>query len=309
MGALTRLDISKNKLFHQDGAPAGKALGGMLAVNSTLQELDVSDNAEWPSSKGGSTFAQALSVGISDNGSLTQFDISSNSICAKGGKVLAEALKGNQAITELNITDNKLGLDRRSYGDMSGVLAVANAISDMEAILSVNFLQNNIDIGQAGALASMLKGHPTLKSLCGNKGGETELDMSSKKLDASDAIMLATEIVGNGALTKLNISTNRIGEHYARNGNTDGAQALSAAIKGKTSLKELNLSSNGFKGGGAKLLADGILGNGTLTTVIMHTFPLPIEDIKTNAELDLSGNGLVCLDAIVLAALLPLNVS
>jgi hypothetical protein len=44
-----------------------------------------------------------------------------------------------------------------------------------------------------------------------------------------------------------------------------------------------------------------------LITVIMHTFPLPIKDIKTNAELDLSRKGLNDLDAIVLAALLPLN--
>jgi hypothetical protein len=33
-GALTRLDISRNKLFHNDGAPAGKAISGMLAANS-----------------------------------------------------------------------------------------------------------------------------------------------------------------------------------------------------------------------------------------------------------------------------------
>jgi hypothetical protein len=60
---------------------------------------------------------------------------------------------------------------------------------------------------------------------------------------------------------------------------------------------------------GPKAIADAISDNGALTTVIMHKFPLPIEDIKTKAELDLSGKGLVDLDAIVLAALLPLNVS
>ena len=74
------VDISKNKLFHHDGAPAGKALGGMLAVNSTLQELDVSDNAERPSSEGGSSFAQALRVGISGNGALTSLNLASNNI-------------------------------------------------------------------------------------------------------------------------------------------------------------------------------------------------------------------------------------
>jgi hypothetical protein len=91
----------------------------------------------------------------------------------------------------------------------------------------------------------ILKEHPTLKSLCGNNGDETELDMSGKMKGAEDATMLAAEIIDNGALV----------------------------------------------------------------TVIMHKYRLPIEDIKTNAELDLSGKGLADLDAIVLAALLPLNVS
>jgi hypothetical protein len=73
----------------------------------------------------------------------------------------------------------------------------------MGAILSVNLLQNNIGISQAEALVSMLKVHPTLKSLCGNKGDETELDMSSKMSGAGDAIMLVTEIIGNRTMSKL----------------------------------------------------------------------------------------------------------
>jgi hypothetical protein len=46
----------------------------------------------------------------------------------------------------------------------------------------------------------MLKEHPSLKSLCGNRGDETELDMSGKMFGAEDAIMLVAEIVNNGAL-------------------------------------------------------------------------------------------------------------
>jgi hypothetical protein len=113
---LTRLDISRNKLFHNDGAPAGKAISDMLAVNSTLRELDISGNAQFSDSKGGPSFAQALSVGITDNG----------------------------------------------------------------AILSVNLLKNSIGVDQAKDLVIILKEHPTLKSLCGSNGNETELDMSGK---------------------------------------------------------------------------------------------------------------------------------
>ena len=66
---------------------------------------------------------------------------------------------------------------------------------------------------RAKVLASILKEHSTLKSLCGNKGDETELDMAGsvgKRMDADGAIMLAPEIVANGALTSLNVSNNAL---------------------------------------------------------------------------------------------------
>jgi hypothetical protein len=48
----------------------------------------------------------------------------------------------------------------------------------------------------------IIKEHPTLKSLCGNTGNETVLDMSGKMNGAADATMLAAEIIDNGALAK-----------------------------------------------------------------------------------------------------------
>jgi hypothetical protein len=98
-------------------------------------------------------------------------------------------------------------------------VALADVIPGMRAILSVNLLKNfgkshkigKIGIDQANALVSILKEHPTLKSLCGNKGDETELAMSGKMNGPEDAIMLAAEIVDNGAMTSLNLSSNSIG--------------------------------------------------------------------------------------------------
>ena len=90
----------------------------------------------------------------------------------------------------------------------------------------MNILNNNIGTEQAENLAAILKEHTTLKSLCGNTGDETELDMGSKEMGADGAIMLAPEIVANGALTSLNVSNNHIG--YG--GNMSGVQALAAAI-------------------------------------------------------------------------------
>jgi hypothetical protein len=78
---------------------------------------------------------------------------------------------------------------------------------------------------QAKALVSILKEHPALKSLCGNKGDETELDMSGKMKGAADAIMLVLvpEIIDNGAMTSLSLSDNVLG--------VGGARIVAEAIK------------------------------------------------------------------------------
>ena len=78
----------------------------------------------------------------------------------------------------------------------------------------MNLLKNIIGVDQAKDLVIILKEHPTLKSLCGNKGNETELDMSGKMNGAADAIMLAAEVVDNGALSSLNLADNNIGGRY-----------------------------------------------------------------------------------------------
>jgi hypothetical protein len=80
----------------------------------------------------------------------------------------------------------------------------------------VNLLKNKIGIEQAQALASILKIHPTLKSLCGNKGDEIELDMHGKMSGAGDAVMLAAEIVDNEAMTSLNLASNNLGAEGAK---------------------------------------------------------------------------------------------
>jgi hypothetical protein len=103
-------------------------------------------------------------------------------------------------ITELNFSGNNLGYDAKCRAVAYGIIAIADVIPDMRAISSVNLLMNNIGVDQAKTLVSILKEHSTLKSLCGNTGNKTELDMSSKMYSAGDSIMLVPEIIDNGAL-------------------------------------------------------------------------------------------------------------
>jgi hypothetical protein len=64
--------------------------------------------------------------------------LKSNNLRADGGKVLAEGLKGNQVITELNIADNNLANVGYLY-DMSGVMALADVIPDIGALSKFTF--------------------------------------------------------------------------------------------------------------------------------------------------------------------------
>jgi hypothetical protein len=73
---------------------------------------------------------------------LTKFDISMNNLYAAGAKALAEGLKGNQFMTELNLAGNKMGEECGKYAakaDMSGIIALADVILGMGAISTLIF--------------------------------------------------------------------------------------------------------------------------------------------------------------------------
>jgi Ran GTPase-activating protein (RanGAP) involved in mRNA processing and transport len=135
--ALSVLSLRKNRLGTKE---VGKVLREMLKVNSVLKGLDLSENVAYPGDPAG--FAQELAVGIKDNGALSVLSLKSNELCANGGKALAEGLKGNTVMTELDISSNYLGEDSSENPDMSGVVALAGAIPDMGALTTLDISRN-----------------------------------------------------------------------------------------------------------------------------------------------------------------------
>jgi hypothetical protein len=193
---------------------------------------------------------------ISDMRALTSLHVGKNNIPEKelreiiaiamrmdSMKILCEIPFKDKTITELDVSGKKLGTE--------GALVVAEYLDGNEAISSANLLLNDIGVHQAKALASILKEHPTLKSLCGNKGDETELDMSGKmgggrawRTGAEDAIMLVPEIIGNGALTKL-----MFGGGKDHRGNSCAPATL------EVGMTEADLSNKNLWMGGATIFA------------------------------------------------------
>jgi hypothetical protein len=198
---LVKIMQSKEKLI---------TLCGLSGKEATL---DLSDQGLGPGD------AVLIANEISDMRALTSLNMSANGLKgAEVGKALGDAI----AATVLKELDISGGQYDRQKCDIEFVQAFSVGLRDNGTLSSVNLLQNKISIDQAKALASMLKEHPTLKSLCGNKGDETELDMSGKMHGTCDAIMLVAEIVGNGAITSLNLASNGLG--------VEGAEIIAACL-------------------------------------------------------------------------------
>jgi Ran GTPase-activating protein (RanGAP) involved in mRNA processing and transport len=141
--ALSVLSLKSNKLGTKE---AGEALGVMLKGNSLLKELDLSDNWVYGGDTAG--FAQGISKGLPGNGALLHFDISNNDIRAKGGKALVEALKCNQVINTLSVAENNLSFNSSGDQDMSALVALADVIPGMGALIKLDIRSNGIGAEQ-----------------------------------------------------------------------------------------------------------------------------------------------------------------
>jgi hypothetical protein len=196
--------------------------------------------------------------------------LKSNRLFAEGGKALAAGLKGNQGITELDISDTCLDNNSNYGADTSGIIAIADVIPDMGALSKLVMPRNNIHGAEAGkAFADMLAQNTVLK----------ELDLSSQEcgfggwaLDAAFAKEFAVGISDNRAMTVLNLANNQLGKLVLPEGwsekygngpmygytHTDGREqkgapegakpegiiALANAIPDMRALVKLDISSN-----------------------------------------------------------------
>ena len=142
MGALEKLRIGANGFKGQEAA---KALGDAIAAHTVLKELDLS-GGEYAYQKCVAEFAKGFSAGLGANGAkgaLVKFDISSNDLRAEGCKALAKALTNHPTMAELDVSSNSMTLGA-NWGDMSGVIALSNAIPSMGALASLNVSNNNL---------------------------------------------------------------------------------------------------------------------------------------------------------------------
>ena len=253
-----------------------------------------------------------------------------------GIKALAERIKQTN-ITSLNMSLNEIGrvtfsegIRQKSLtGDIGSLVSLIEGTSQLQ---SLNLIDTNLDIEQAQTLVDAFKANDTLKSLCGNTGYETTLDMSDNmRLTSVDVIMLAPEIKANASLRSLNISKNRmtaagaqtlaralednrtitylnisnifLGIGKARQNEDHGVDAICEAIPTMTALMSADLTNNALNERQAKKLVKVLTTSPKLQSLCGNTGTMP------NTIMDMSNKSLDNADAFMLAPEIKANTS
>ena len=197
---------------------AGSSLHVLLSrsLGSNLQttKLDLSVLSPPLGSWRLSTLAEA----IKHNSTITQLNLSYIELGTGDCTALAEAIKHNSTITQLNLSDNELGT--------GGCTALAEAIKHNSTITQLNLSDNELGTGDCSALTEAIKHNLTI----------TQLSLSYNQLGTGDCTALAEEIKHNSTITHLNLSCNQLG--------TGDCTTLAKAIKHNSTITHLNLSYN-----------------------------------------------------------------
>ena len=190
----------------------------------------------------GSTIIVGAWISHKDNGALVKLDISKNNICIEGTKAVAEALKGNQTMTELNIssTSSTWSHYENYHGNMSGVIAICDSIPTMGALQKLIMANNRMATKEGGkVLGQALAQNKVLKVLDISSNAWEYNCFNYVHADGPGfATGIADGIRNNWALTHLDISNqtfkNAVGETVGGIG-AEGARAIAEALKSNVS--------------------------------------------------------------------------
>jgi Leucine-rich repeat (LRR) protein len=216
-GALSFLDISRN------------ALAPLKAIRkSEVPSWSIGDEVEHGGQKGKAVYwhgnpdlcfgfcdisgVTAITHAIRNMGALLSLNLAGNRLYSEGTKLLAEVLKGNTIMTELNISDSSATTsDGKTHGETSGIMALANVIPGMGALTSLHVGKNHIpekEIREVMAIAMHMESMKVLCEVPFKDKTLTELDLSGKNLGMEGALVVAEYLNGNAALVKFDISNN-----------------------------------------------------------------------------------------------------
>ena len=265
--------------------------GGVNFMSSTvlkcvrITKLVLSRNSI--TDRGAATLAEVLK----ENRTLQQLDVSINSFGNGGATALAEMLKENRTLQQLNVSFNSIG--------NGGATALAEMLRENRTLQQLHVSFNSIGDGGATALAEMLRENRTLQ----------QMHVSSNSIGDGGVTALAEVLRENMTLQQLNVSFNSIGD--------GGAITLAEMLKKNRTLQQLNVSYNSIGDGGATALAEMLKENRTLQQLKVSSISIGdggaialaeiLKENRTLQQLDISINSIGRGGATALAEMLKEN--
>ena len=260
--------------------------------------------------------ATALAEMLKENRTLQQLNVRYNSIGQGGATALAEMLKENRTLQQLDVRYNSIG--------QGGATALAEMLKENRTLQQLDVSNNSIGQGGATALAEMLKENRTLQQLDVSlnsigQGGATalaemlkenrtlqQLDVRGNSIGQGGATALAEMLKENRTLQQLDVSNNSIGQ--------EGATALAEMLKENRTLQQLDVSLNSIGQGGATALAEMLKENRTLQQLDVRGNSIGqggatalaemLKENRTLQQLDVRGNSIGQGGATALAEML-----
>ncbi len=255
---ISSLDLSGQTLVAADA----QALSVVLRDNTSLTHLYLTNNTIGIGDEGMVAIAQVLNTTV-----LEVLQIEHNAIGAIGLQALANALETNLTLKTLRMQDYQI--------DDAGAVILAEALKKNKHLVSLIFYLNNMTNIGITALAKALEINITLKEIYlggsswGDVGAKALADMLriNKTLTFLDIENTLIGIEGIRAVTNaLNINKTLTGlrlDGYSRVDDL-GAQALADTLKVNTTLTSLHIPWNNIGNAGVRALADALRINTTL---------------------------------------------
>ena len=263
VGALNRsetIKLSFNNIRSLGAEAIAKGISGSSSLTSIyLGWNDLTNEDE------DMTGVEALAHAISVSKSLEKCELRNSNLCTKGWCTVIDALRDKPENRIARWELNNEGINSEIAESLAAYLTVSKSLT------VVNLLTNDLDADSVSMLLKAKEKNPQLKTLCGLAHEETELDLSLKKLDPVDALMLAPEIAASESLTWINLRRNKLcGLNYddgIGTYTTEGIVAISRAVSACKSLTRIDLADNGLGVKGGKAIAGAISDSKTLTNI------------------------------------------
>ncbi|KAM9330829.1 uncharacterized protein PAF06_018672 [Gastrophryne carolinensis] len=244
---------------HGLGAQAVKAIALSLVTNTTIVNLDLSDN--WLEEDG----AMAIADMLRENCYISELHLCDNKLGLKGAKALSMTLMENTTLQKVDLSGNEFDDQAAPY--------FSDAFMNNQKVESMD-LSHNMFGDESGEI---------LASGIAENTGMLELNLSWNNFRGRGAVALAKGLGSNIFLKVLNVSYNGFGN--------DGAAALGEALKLNNILEEIDISNNRISLQGAVHFALCLKENKTLRVLKMARNPIQSEgcfailkSIQANSE-------------------------